>query len=195
MEISAKQVNDLRKQTGLGLMDCKKALVEAEGDVNKAIEVLRKRGLASAGKKASREVHEGVIASYIHTGGRIGVLLEINCETDFVAKNEEFLQLTQNIGMHIAAMHPLHVIPEEVPAEAIEKEKEIFMAQVEGKPAQAIPGIVEGKLKKWYSEICLLDQKYFIDQDKTVRDVINEAIAKLGENIKVRRFVRYQVGD
>lgn len=194
-DISATMVNELRAKTGAGLMDCKRALVENQGDQNAAAEWLRKKGIASAVKKADRSAQEGVIASYIHLGGKVGVLIELNCETDFVAKTDEFQALAKDLCMQIAAASPLYVARENVPAELIEKEKEIAAAQVAGKPAPAIEKIVQGKIDKWYGTVCLLEQPFVRDQNKTVKDFIAEAIAKTGENIVVRRFVRYAIGD
>lgn len=197
VEINASLVNDLRKKTGAGLMECKKALVESNGDMEEAITILKKKGIASAAKKAGREATEGVIQSYIHGGGRVGVLLQLNCETDFVAKNNDFTQLAKDIAMQIAAASPLYVGRDDVPEQLMHKEKEIAKAQAEGKPAQAVEKIVEGKLSKWYKEICLLEQVFVKDPEgkKTIQDVINEMIARIGENIKVSRFVRYQLGE
>ncbi len=194
-DISATMVNELRAKTGAGLMDCKRALVENQGDQNAAAEWLRKKGIASAVKKADRSAQEGVIASYIHLGGKVGVLIELNCETDFVAKTDEFQALAKDLCMQIAAASPLFVARENVPAELIDKEKEIAAAQVAGKPAPAIEKIVQGKIDKWYGTVCLLEQPFVRDQNKTVKDYIAEAIAKTGENIVVRRFVRYAIGD
>jgi elongation factor Ts len=194
-EISATMVNELRSKTGAGLMDCKRALVENKGDQSAAAEWLRKKGIASAIKKADRAASEGIITSYIHLGGKVGVLIEVNCETDFVAKTDEFQALGKDLCMQIAAASPLFVSREVVPAELIEKEKEIAAAQVAGKPAPAVEKIVQGKIDKWYGTICLLEQPFVRDQNKTVKDYIAEAIARTGENIVVRRFVRYAIGD
>lgn len=193
-QISAQQVNDLRRQTGAGLMDCKKALTEANGNMEEAITILKKKGMASAAKKADRAAAEGTIQSYIHGGGRVGVLLELNCETDFVAKNEEFKQLAKDLCMHVAAAGPQYVKREDVPAELIEKETEIAKSQTEGKPPAAAEGIIKGKLDKWYKQICLLEQEYVKDSSQTVQEVLNQAIAKMGENMLVSRFERYQIG-
>lgn len=193
-DISAQMVNDLRKQTGAGLMDCKKALVESNGDTEEAITLLKKKGIASAAKKADREAAEGTVGYYIHSGGRIGVLVEVNCETDFVAKNEDFQALVRNISMHVAAASPLYVSREDVPAELLEKEMDIARAQTEGKPAQAAESIIKGKIDKWYATICLLEQEYVKEAGKTIQDIITEAISKMGENIVVRRFARFQIG-
>ncbi|ONN27329.1 elongation factor Ts [Thermosipho affectus] len=195
--ISAKLVKELRDRTGAGMMECKKALEEANGDIEKAIEVLRKRGIAKAAKKASRETGEGIIASYVHFNKRIGVLVELNCETDFVARTEEFQELGNKIAMHIAAMSPRWVKREEVPQEVIEKEKDIYREQLKdsGKPENVIERIIEGKLNKFFEENCLYEQKFAFDEEKTVEDMIKEAIAKIGENIKVSRFVKFTVGE
>ena len=197
MEISAQMVKELRERTGAGMMDCKAALTEANGDMEKAIEILRKKGLAKAAKKAGRETKEGLIISYVHHNGKIGVLLELNCETDFVARTDEFKELGNKIAMHIAAMAPRWVKREDVPADVIEKEKEIYREQLKdsGKPAQVIEKIIEGKLESFYQDNCLLEQKYALDQTITIKDMIQQAIAKIGENIQVSRFVRMQVGE
>ncbi len=178
-------------------MDCKRALAESDGDLEKAAIALRKQGMARADARMSRQTTEGVIASYIHAGGRIGVLVEVNCETDFVARTDEFQALARNLAMHIAAEQPRWVRAEEIPAELLEQEKEVYrsLAIKEGRPEKVLDKIVEGRLKKFYGEVCLVDQPYVRDDQKTVADVIREAIAKLGENIAVRRFVRYQLGD
>ncbi|MBC2604774.1 translation elongation factor Ts [Pelagicoccus albus] len=193
-QISAKQVGELRAQTGAGLMDCKKALTEANGDLEAAATILRKKGIASADKKAGRATSEGLIDSYIHLGGKVGVLIEVNCETDFVAKNDDFKQFVKDVSLHIAALNPVCVSREEVPAELVEKEREVAASQAEGKPAQAVQKIIEGKLNKYYSTVCLLDQPFVKDDSKSVQDVLTEQIAKLGENMKIRRFVRFQLG-
>jgi len=197
MEISAQMVKELRERTGAGMMDCKAALAEANGDMEKAIEILRKKGLAKAAKKAGRETKEGLIISYVHHNGKIGVLVELNCETDFVARTDEFKELGNKIAMHIAAMAPRWVKREDVPADVIEKEKEIYREQLKdsGKPAQVIEKIIEGKLESFYQDNCLLEQKYALDQTITIKDMIQQAIAKIGENIQVSRFVRMQVGE
>ncbi|PWU05506.1 MAG: translation elongation factor Ts [Verrucomicrobia bacterium] len=193
-QISAQQVNQLRQQTGAGLMDCKKALTEANGNIEEAITILKKKGIASAAKKADRAASEGTIQSYIHMGGRVGVLLELNCETDFVAKNEEFKQLAKDLCMHIAAASPQYVKREDVPSELVAKEQEIAKAQTEGKPPAAAEGIIKGKLDKWYKQICLLEQEYVKDSSQTVQEVLNQAIGKMGENMLISRFERYQIG-
>ena len=192
--ITAQQVNDLRTRTGAGLMDCKNALVEANGDADAAAEILRKKGAATRDKKAGRTASEGIIQSYIHTGGKIGVLIEINCESDFVAKNEQFQAFARQIAMHIAAAAPRYVKREEVPEAILQKEKEIATAQMAGKPPAAIEKIVQGKLEKFYSEICLIDQPFVMDPDKKVNDLITENITRTGENIIISRFVRFQIG-
>ncbi len=197
MEISASQVKELREKTGAGIMDCKKALSESKGDMEAAIKYLREKGLAAAQKKAGRTTAEGIVYSYIHGGGRIGVLLELNCETDFVARTEDFQQLAKDLAMHIAAMNPRYVSREDVPGEVIEKEKEIYMNQAResGKPEQVIEKIAQGKLEKFFKEVCLLEQPFVKDPDRTVEKLITEAVARLGENINVRRFVRFRVGE
>ena len=195
-EISATLVKELREKTGTGMMDCKQALSASGGDMTKAIEFLRKKGLATAQKRAGRATSEGTIATYIHMGGKLGVMVEVNCETDFVAKNEAFQECAKNIAMHIAASNPIAVRPEDVPAETIAKEKEIYAAQARetGKPEQVIEKIVEGKLKKFYEDSCLLNQAYVRNPDITVADLLNDLVAKIGENVSVKRFVRFQVG-
>ncbi|MFB3880188.1 MAG: translation elongation factor Ts [Armatimonadota bacterium] len=197
MAISAQQVQDLRKRTGAGVMDCKKALAECEGDLEKASVLLRKQGMARADARLSRATTEGLVASYIHAGGKIGVLVELNCETDFVARTDEFQQLALNLAMHIAAENPRYLRPEDIPADVVEKEKDVYraLARKEGKPENVLDRIVEGRLKKFYSEVCLLEQPYVRDDQVTVAQVIKEAIAKLGENLAIRRFTRYQLGE
>jgi len=197
MEISAKLVKDLREKTGAGMMDCKNALVEAKGDMEQAIVVLRKKGLASAQKKAARVAAEGMIGHYIHAGGKLGVLVEVNCETDFAARSEEFQVLVKDIAMHIAAQNPLFVKREDVPAEVLEKEKEIYkdQARASGKPANIVDKIAEGKLESYYELACLYDQKFVKDPNITVKDLINNLVAKIGENIQVRRFARFKTGE
>lgn len=194
--ITAQLVNRLRSRTGAGLMDCKKALVETEGDMDKAVEILRKKGAATRDKKAGRTASQGTVASYIHMGGRIGVLVEVNCESDFVAKNDVFQAFARDIAMHIAAASPRFISRTEVPAEEVAKETEIIKAQCVGKPAAAIDKIVAGKLEKFYSEICLLDQVFVKDSTgKTkINDLITQQITKTGENIKISRFARFQIG-
>jgi elongation factor Ts len=190
-------VNELRKATGAGLMDCKKALTETSGDHEKAIDYLRTKGLAAASKKAGRAATEGLVGSYIHAGGKIGVLLEVNCETDFVAKNEGFQSFVRDIGMHIAAAAPQFVRREEVPAELLEREKEIYRikAKESGKPDAIIEKILEGQVNKFYADICLMEQPYVKDPDKTVQTYLNETIATIGENMSIRRFARYVLGE
>jgi elongation factor Ts len=196
-KISAGMVKELREKTGAGMMDCKKALSEVNGNMDKAVEFLRKKGLATAQKRAGRALNEGIVQSYIHMTGKLGVLVEVNCETDFVAKNEDFQEFAKNIAMHIAASNPLGITPEDVPEDLIEKEKEIYRAQAleMGKPENVIDKIVEGKLKKFYEESCLLNQPYVRDTNLSVADLLNELIAKIGENISIKRFVRYQIGE
>ncbi|MGB7919374.1 MAG: translation elongation factor Ts [Desulfobacterales bacterium] len=195
--ISAELVKQLREKTGAGIMDCKKALAENTGDMEKAVDYLRKKGLATAAKRAGRAMSEGTIQSYIHMGGKLGVMVEVGCETDFVAKNEDFQDFARNIAMHIAAANPLGVRPEEIPQEIIDKEMEIYMAQAKetGKPENILEKIAQGKLQKFIKENCLMDQPYVRNPDMTVADLLNELIAKIGENITVKRFTRYQVGE
>ncbi len=197
MAVDANLVMELRKKTGAGIMDCKKALMESDGDMGKAIEYLRKKGVASAQKRSGREAKEGVVDAYIHPGNRIGVLVEVNCETDFVANTDDFRQFVKNVAMQIAAASPLVVSREELPTETIEKEREIYRQQMKesGKPDHIIDKIVEGKLEKYFQEVCLLEQSYIRDPEKTIRDLLTEVIAKIGENIVIRRFVRYQLGE
>lgn len=192
--ISAKLVNELRQKTGAGLMECKKALTEVEGDLEKAEMLLRKKGVATAAKKAGRATTEGLIESYIHLGGKVGVLLELNCETDFVAKTEDFKALAKDICLQIAAAMPVCVSREEVPAEDVEREREIVASQMAGKPAHAVEKIMAGKLDKFFSGICLLEQPFVKNPDQSIKDLLNERVTKLGENIVIRRFVRYQIG-
>ncbi len=197
MTITAEQVKQLRDQTGAGMMECKKALSEASGDVGKAVDLLRKAGMAQADKRSGRSASEGIVDSYIHAGNRVGVLIEVNCETDFVARTDEFAKLVRDLALQACAGGAEFVRPEEVPAARIEKEKEIFRAQMEGsgKPANIIEKIVEGKISKFYSEICLLDQPFIKDDKMTVQELVKAASAKTGENIVVRRFVRFQLGQ
>jgi len=176
-------------------MDCKKALTESDGDLEKAVTILRKKGMASASKKAGRATSEGLIESYIHLGGKVGVLIEVNCETDFVAKTDDFKAFVKDLCLHIAAVNPICISREQVPAELIEKEREIAASQAEGKPPAAIQKIVEGKLNKYYASACLLDQPFVKDGDKTVQDILNEQISKLGENMQINRFARFQIGE
>jgi len=194
--VSASMVKQLRGETGAGIMDCKEALSECEGDIPKAIDFLRTKGLATAAKRAGRAMTEGVIQSYIHMGGKLGVLVEVSCETDFVAKNEDFQDFSKNIAMQIAATNPVSIRPEDVPEETVNKEREIYRAQTleMGKPEKIVDKIVDGKLKKYFGENCLLNQAYVRDPDITVADLLNEMIAKIGENITIKRFVRFQIG-
>ena len=196
-KISAGMVKELREKTGAGMMDCKKALSEVNGNMDKAVEFLRKKGLATAQKRAGRALNEGIVQSYIHMTGKLGVLVEVNCETDFVAKNEDFQEFAKNIAMHIAASNPLGIAPEDVPNDIIEKEKEIYRAQAleMGKPENVVDKIVEGKLKKFYEDSCLLNQPYVRDNNISIADLLNDLIAKIGENISIKRFVRYQIGE
>lgn len=197
MAISADQVKVLREKTGAGIMDCKAALAEANGNVEEAITVLRKRGMAQAAKKMGRSTSEGMVGSYIHMGGKVGVLVEVNCESDFVARTEGFQALVKEIGMHIAASSPVYVKREDVPADVIEKEKQIYRAQLEEskKPANVIDKIVEGKLGSYFEQVVLLEQPSIRDPKVTIGQMITEAIAKMGENIAVSRFVRYKLGE
>jgi elongation factor Ts len=192
--ITAQMVSELREKTGAGLLDCKKALTEANANLDEAITILRKKGAASAAKKADRTTKEGLVESYIHVGGKVGVLLEVNCETDFVARNEEFRAFCKDVCLQIAAANPLHVAREEVPEAELAKEREIAVAQVQGKPPAAVQKIVEGKLEKFFSTVCLLDQPFVKLPEKTMKEILTEKIAKIGENIQVRRFTRYQLG-
>ncbi len=195
MKIAPDLVKELRQKTGAGIMDCKKALESSSSDIDKAVKVLRKQGLAKAAKRISRETLEGLVASYIHPGGKIGVLVEVNCETDFVAKTPDFKQLVKDITMHIAATDPQYIRREEVPEEVIEQEKEIMKSEFANKPPQVIEKIVNGRLEKFYAENCLLEQPFVKDEDITVREYIASCVAKLGENSRVRRFVRFQLGE
>jgi len=196
-EITAAAVKDLRDKTGAGMMDCKKALVEAEGDVDKASEILRKKGIASASKKASRAVNEGRVEAYIHPGSKIGVLVEINCETDFVAKTDDFSTFSRDVAMQIAASSPLFVKREDVDQATIDQELDIYREQAknQGKPENIIEKIATGKLDKYYSEICLMEQPFVKDPDKSIENLVTETIAKLGENITIRRFSRFKIGE
>ena len=197
MEIAAASVQALRKATGAGMMDCKRALTEANGDPEKATEILRKKGAMKAAKRQNRETREGLVHSYIHTGGKIGVLVELNCETDFVARTDEFQQLAKDIAMHIAATNPDFISREEVPAALVEKEKEIYREQSaqSGKPEKVLDKIVEGRLGKYYQEVCLLEQAFIKNPDTSVGQIIQNTAAKIGENIQVRRFARFQLGQ
>ena len=192
--ITATMVNDLRTQTGAGLLDCKKALTEANGNVEEAITILRKKGAASAAKKADRVAKDGVIDSYIHVGGKVGVLIEVNCETDFVARNEEFKAFVKDLCLQIAAASPLYVSRDQVTEAELASERDIAAAQVQGKPPAAVQKIVEGKLEKYYSTVCLVDQPFVKLPEKTVKEMLTEKISKIGENIQIRRFVRFQLG-
>ena len=192
--ISAQMVNDLRLATGAGLLDCKKALTEADGNIEAATTILRKKGAASAAKKADRVTKEGLIESYIHVGGKVGVMLEVNCETDFVARNDDFKAFCRDVCLQIAAASPLYVSRDQVPEAEVAKERDIAVAQVQGKPPAAVQKIVEGKLEKYYSTVCLLDQPFVKLPEKSIKDMLTEKIAKIGENIQLRRFTRYQLG-
>jgi len=195
--ITAEMVKELRERTGAGMMECKRALGETNGNIEKAIDLLREKGLAAAAKKAGRIAAEGLVEAYIHGAGRIGVLLEVNCETDFVAKTAEFKDFCRDVAMQVAAASPLFVAKEEVPAEYVEREREVLRAQAlnEGKPEKFVDKMVEGRIEKYYKEVCLLEQAFIKDPDKSVRQLLNEKIAKIGENISVRRFARFQVGE
>ncbi|WP_233256640.1 translation elongation factor Ts [Opitutus sp. ER46] len=193
--ITAQMVADLREKTGAGLLDCKKALTEANGNVEEAITILRKKGAASAAKKAERATKEGLIESYIHVGGKVGVMIEVNCETDFVARNDDFKVFVKDLCLQIAAASPLYVSRTEVPEADLQKERDIAAAQVQGKPPAAIQKIVEGKLEKYFSTVCLLDQPFVKQPEKTIQEILTQKIATIGENLQVRRFIRYQVGQ
>ncbi|MEN6466389.1 MAG: translation elongation factor Ts [Syntrophaceae bacterium] len=197
MEISAEKVKELRTKTGAGMMDCKEALKASNGDFEKSIEYLRKKGLSAATKRSSKAAKEGTICSYIHMQGRIGVLVEVNCETDFVAKTDDFKALAKDVAMQIAATNPVYVNPDEVPEEILEKERGIYRDQLktEGKPEKMWDKIIPGKLKKYFEEVCLTEQKFIKDQNITVGTLVNNLIAKTGENIKIRRFARFQLGE
>ena len=201
MAFTAQDVMTLRDRTGVGVMDCKKALIEADGNMDKAIEILREKGKATAAKKEGRIASQGIVDSYIHMGGKIGVLLEVNCETDFVAKSPQFKEFVHNVAMHIAAANPQYITDAEVPADVVEKEKEITRAQIANdekmanKPAQIIEKMVEGKIAKFFKDVCLMDQMYFRDPSKSIRDLLTESIATIGEKISIRRFVRYEMGE
>jgi elongation factor Ts len=195
-DISAEKVKELRERTGAGFMDCKNALVEAEGDLDRAVVLLRERGLAAAAKKAGRDAREGLVSSYIHTGGRVGVLIEVNCETDFVARTDEFQKLVRDLAIQVAGMAPLYVDADSIPADVLEARKAELLADeaTQKKPEAIRPQIVEGQLKKWYSQVCLYDQP-FRDEERSVRDLVIEKISTIGENIRVRRFTRYALGE
>lgn len=197
MEISSSMVKELRTKTGAGMMDCKEALAAVEGDFEKAIDFLRKKGLSAATKRSSKAAKDGTIASYIHMGGRIGVMVEVNCETDFVAKTEDFQTMARDMAMHIAASNPLYVRCDEIPEEVLNREKEIYRSQLreEGKPEKIWDKIIEGKLKKYYEDVCLIDQKFVKNQEITINTLVSNMIAKTGENIIVRRFARFQLGE
>ncbi|HET8563710.1 MAG TPA: translation elongation factor Ts [Candidatus Binatia bacterium] len=197
MEVNASIVKQLREKTGAGIMDCKKALAESGGNLEKAVEYLRQKGLAGAAKKADRVAADGAVGAYVHPGGKIGVLVELNCETDFVARTTEFQNLLKDIAMQIAAANPRYIRPEDVSAEEMDKEREIYRRQAldSGKPEKVVEKIVEGKMERFYSEVCLLEQAFIKDPDRKVSDVVTDAIARLGENIQVRRFARYHLGE
>ncbi|HRU31981.1 MAG TPA: translation elongation factor Ts [bacterium] len=196
MSINMDLIRELREKTGAGVMDCKKALISANGDVEKAVEILRKEGIAVAEKKGARLAKDGRIESYIHPGNKLGVMVEVNCETDFVARTDEFKTLAKEIAMHIAASNPRYISIADIPEDVLESEKDIYatQAQNEGKPPQVIERIVQGKLEKFYQEVCLLEQPWIRDPEKKIKDIINDAIARLGENILIRRFVRFELG-
>ncbi len=195
-DISAEQVKELRERTGAGFMDCKKALTEADGDMDRAVAILRERGLAAAAKKSSRDAREGLVSSYIHTGGRVGVLIEVNCETDFVARTDEFQKLVRDMAVQVAGLAPLYVDQASIPPADLEAKKAELLADeaTQKKPENIRPQIVEGQLKKWYAQVCLVDQP-FRDEERTVGDLITEKVATIGENIRVRRFTRYALGE
>ena len=197
MGITASMVKELRTKSGVGMMDCKKALIESNGDFGKAIEYLRKKGMSAAAKRSSKAAKDGAVASYIHMGGKIGVMVEINCETDFVAKTDDFSVLAKDIAMHVAAANPRYLKPEDIPEDILEKEKDIYRSQAlaEGKPEKILDRIIDGKLKKFYEDVCLLEQKFVKDTDISVRTLVNNMITKTGENIVVRRFARFQLGE
>jgi len=196
-DITAQMVKDIRDRTGAPFIDCKKALEEVEGDYEKAIEILKIKGVAKASKKVGRETPEGIISSYIHAGGKIGVMVEVNCETDFVARNEEFQEFAKEVAMQIAAANPRYISSEDIPEEELEKEKKVMKAQVldSGKPEDIAEKIVQGKIEKFYEEVCLLNQTHIRDSKVKIRDLLQALIAKIGENIQIRRFVRYQLGE
>ncbi len=195
-EISANLVKELRDKTGSGIMDCKQALKENNGDIEKALDFLRKKGLATAQKRSGRDAKEGVVQSYIHMGGKIGVMVEVNCETDFVAKNEDFLEFAKNVAMHIAAAAPMGLGPDEIPESVVARERDIYRERAleQGKPANIVDKIVDGQIEKFYKDSCLLSQPYIKDPKVTISDLLTETIAKIGENIKIRRFARFQLG-
>jgi elongation factor Ts len=197
LKISSDQVRELREQTGVGIMACKNALQEADGDIKTAIEILRKRGIAKAQKREGRVTSEGQVQAYVHMGGKIGVLVEVNCETDFSSKTEDFTAFTKNLAMHIAATNPIAISPENVPADTVERERDIYRAQAleSGKPEKVVEKIVEGKLTKFFTDVCLLNQPYVRDPDLTIQDLLNDLKAKTGENIIIKRFVRFHLGQ
>ena len=196
-QITAEMVKELRQATGSGIMDCKRVLGEADGDMDLAVDLLRKKGLAKAAKRAGRSTSEGVVYSYIHTGAKLGVLVEVNCESDFVAKTEDFQDFAKNIAMHIAASNPAGLNPEDVDQAVVAKEREIFSAQMieEGKPENMIGKIVDGKIEKFYKDVCLMSQQYVKDPQKTIADLVKETISKIGENIQIKRFARFKIGE
>ena len=197
MEITSGMVKELRDRTNVGMMDCKKALQDASGNMEKAVDLLRQKGLAKAMKRAGREATDGLVHAYIHSGGKIGVLVEVNCETDFAAKSEDFGQFVRNVALQIAAANPLGINPEDIPKDVVERERAIYMAQAQesGKPQNILEKMVDGKMRKFYEENSLMQQKYIRDPDRTIQDYLNELIAKVGEKIEVRRFCRYQLGE
>lgn len=194
--ISAAMVKELREKSGAGMMDCKAALTECDGDLEKAVDYLRKKGIATAAKRAGRATSEGTVQSYVHMGGKIGVMVEVNCETDFVAKTDDFVQFARNIAMHIAATNPVGIVPEDVPHDVVDREREIYRAQVleMGKPEQMVERIADGKLNKFFKDNCLMNQQYVKEPDKTIADYLNEVIARTGEKITIKRFARFQIG-
>ncbi|OQX62267.1 MAG: translation elongation factor Ts [Desulfococcus sp. 4484_241] len=195
--ISASLVKELRDKTGAGMMDCKGALTECGGDIEKAVDFLRKKGLAKAAKRSGRATSEGIVESYIHMGGKIGVMVEVNCESDFVAKTDDFKEFARNVAMQIAATNPAGITPEDIPADVVERERQVYREQVleMGKPENIVDKIVEGKMKKFYKEACLMEQQYIKDPNITIADYLNEVVAKIGENIRINRFARFQVGE
>lgn len=196
MNITSQMVKELREKTNAGMMDCKKALTDTDGDMEKAVDLLRQKGLAVAAKRAGKETREGVIEAYIHAGGKIGVMVEVTCETDFVAKTDDFKAFARNIAMHVAAVSPLAVSRDEIPAEVVQREKDIYINQAleSGKPQQIAEKMVAGKMEKFLAEVCLLEQKYVKNPDLSVQDLLNELVAKMGENISIKKFARFQIG-
>jgi len=194
--ITSQMVKELRDKTNAGMMDCKKALTETSGDMEKAVDLLRQKGLAVAAKRAGRETKEGVVDCYIHAGGKLGVMIEVGCETDFVAKTDDFKAFAKNVAMHIAAVNPVSITREEIPADLLEREREIYVNQAleSGKPQQIVDKIVGGKIEKYLAEVCLMEQKYVKNPDLSVQDLLNELVAKMGENISIKNFVRFQIG-